>query len=72
LHSVRHSFASIQVSKGVSLAAVRQSLGHSSDTLTVDLCGRWLPTEAEVLEILPVAGRPSTGNRPGEDARASA
>ena len=72
MHSCRHSFASIQISKGVPIAAVKGWLGHSSIALTVDLYGSWLPTEAEVVEILPVAFGTSTGNRAQELARASA
>jgi len=42
-------------------------------TLTVDLYGSWLPTEAEVLELLPVAEGVSTGSRAAEEGvRASA
>jgi len=40
--------------------------------LTVDLYGSWLPTEAEVLELLPAAKGASTGNKAEELARASA
>jgi integrase len=72
MHSLRHSFASIQISKGVPIAAVRGWLGHASIVLTVDLYGSWLPTEAEVLELLPVAKGASTGNKAEELARASA
>jgi len=63
---------SIQISKGVPITAVRGWLGHASIALTVDLYGNWLPTEAEVVEILPVAFGASTGNRAEDLARASA
>ncbi len=62
LHSLRHSFASIHISRGVSIAAVRQWLGHSTIALTVDLYGSWLPTEAGVLEIPPVAESSRNGS----------
>jgi hypothetical protein len=42
-HSLRHSFASLLLSDGVSPAYVQRQLGHSSIKLTVDLYGKWLP-----------------------------
>jgi len=72
MHSLRHSFASIQISKGVPIAAVRGWLGHASIALTVDRYGSWLPTEAEVLEILPVSRGAAAGSRAEELARAGA
>jgi integrase len=42
-HSLRHSFASILLSEGVSLQFVQRQLGHRSVTMTADLYGRWLP-----------------------------
>jgi len=42
-HSLRHTFASVLISAGVSPAYVQRQLGHSSIALTVDLYGRWLP-----------------------------
>jgi len=42
-HSLRHSFASILLSEGVSPAYVQRQLGHASIKLTVDTYGRWLP-----------------------------
>jgi len=42
-HSLRHSFASILLSDGVSPAYVQRMLGHASIKLTVDTYGKWLP-----------------------------
>jgi site-specific recombinase XerD len=39
MHSLRHSFASIQVSKGASIAAVQQWLGRAWIAQTVDTYG---------------------------------
>lgn len=43
VHSLRHGYASILVSRGVSLEYVRRQLGHASIRLTADLYGRHLP-----------------------------
>jgi integrase len=42
-HGLRHSFASILLSEGVSPAYVQRMLGHASIRLPVDLYGKWLP-----------------------------
>jgi integrase len=42
-HCLRHTFASLLLSDGVSPAYVQRILGHSSIKPTVDLYGRWLP-----------------------------
>ncbi len=42
-HGLRHTFASLLLSDGVSPAYVQRMLGHSSIKLTVDLYGKWLP-----------------------------
>lgn len=43
IHDLRHSCATHLVQNGVSLAYVRQQLGHSSITLTVDRYSHWIP-----------------------------
>lgn len=43
LHSLRHSYASLLVARGVSPAYVQRALGHASIALTLDLYGRHLP-----------------------------
>jgi len=40
--NLRHSFASLLLSGGASVAFVQRQLGHASIQLTVDLYGRWL------------------------------
>jgi integrase len=72
MHSLRHSFASIHVSKGVSIAAVKQWLGHASIAQTVDTYGAWLPTEAGVLDLLVVAEGPICGGKAEGQGRANA
>jgi integrase len=42
-HSLRHSYASIQLARGVSIYYVQRQLGHASIQMTVDHYGRWLP-----------------------------
>lgn len=42
-HCLRHTYASILISDGVSLAYVQRQLGHKSIKLTVDTYGKWLP-----------------------------
>jgi integrase len=63
-HSLRHSFASILISKGVPIAYVQQALGHASISMTVDTYGSWLPVEARgaVNVLSPVTKGASTGN----------
>lgn len=42
-HSLRHTYASLLLSSGVSVQYVQRQLGHKSITMTADLYGRWLP-----------------------------
>jgi integrase len=42
-HDLRHSFASLLISQGESLAYVRDQLGHSSIQITVDTYGHLVP-----------------------------
>ncbi len=44
-HSFRHTYASLLLADGVSIAYVQRQLGHASITLTVDLYGKWLPMD---------------------------
>jgi len=44
-HSLRHTFASLLLSAGVSPAYVQRQLGHSSIKITVDIYGHWIPGE---------------------------
>ncbi|HEX7680320.1 MAG TPA: tyrosine-type recombinase/integrase [Thermoanaerobaculia bacterium] len=43
IHDLRHSFASHLIQNGESLAYVRDQMGHSSITVTVDVYGHQLP-----------------------------
>lgn len=51
-HGMRHTFASILLSKGESLQFVQKQLGHSSITLTSDVYGSWLPIERKTTGVL--------------------
>jgi integrase len=42
-HALRHTYASLLISRGVSLAYVRDQLGHSSIQVTVDVYGHLVP-----------------------------
>jgi integrase len=55
LHDLRHSYASILISAGVSPAYVQQQLGHASIQLTVDT----------YTHFIPGAGRQALANLPG-------
>jgi integrase len=43
LHDLRHTFASLLIQNGESLAYVRDQLGHSSIQVTVDIYGHLVP-----------------------------
>jgi len=42
-HALRHTYASLLIQRGVSLAYVRDQLGHSSIQVTVDIYGHLVP-----------------------------
>ncbi len=42
-HSLRHSYASLMLQQGESVAYIQRQLGHASIQLTVDTYGKWLP-----------------------------
>jgi len=42
-HDLRHTFASLQIQNGESLAYVKEQLGHSSIKITVDVYGHLVP-----------------------------
>jgi integrase len=42
-HSLRHTFASLHLQAGESVAYVQRQFGHASIKLTVDTYGKWLP-----------------------------
>jgi len=41
-HTLRHSYASLLLSQGVSPVYVKEQLGHHSISVTVDIYGRWI------------------------------
>jgi integrase len=54
-HSLRHTFARIALENGAPITWVKQQLGHSSITLTVDRYGRW-ERKAEKEQAAKLAG----------------
>jgi integrase len=44
-HGLRHTFASLLLQDGVSLADVQRMVGHADPRLTATLYGKWLPVE---------------------------
>jgi integrase len=54
-HCLRHTYASLLLSRGESIQYVQRQLGHSAITMTADVYGRWLEvarTKVGVLEGL--------------------
>lgn len=43
VHDMRHTYASLLISKGISLAYVKDQLGHSSIKITIDIYGHLIP-----------------------------
>jgi hypothetical protein len=43
IHDIRHTYASLLLSEGVSPVYVKEQLGHSSIQMTVDIYGHWIP-----------------------------
>jgi integrase len=43
LHDTRHTYASIQIGRGVSLVYIKEQMGHSSIKVTVDTYGHLVP-----------------------------
>lgn len=46
VHGLRHTWASLHVAAGTSLAWIQQQLGHSSIELTISTYGSWLKAQA--------------------------
>ena len=42
LHSLRHTYASLLLSQGVSPVYVKEQMGHHSISITVDIYGHWI------------------------------
>jgi integrase len=54
-HSLRHTFGSLLVASGASLAYVKEQMGHASISMTVDVYGSWLP-KSDVAAVNRVFG----------------
>ncbi len=57
-HDLRHTFASLLLSRGENLLYVSQQLGHSSPQITLKVYAHWIPTEGqrEAVNRLPSLG----------------
>ncbi|WP_433191144.1 tyrosine-type recombinase/integrase [Actinoallomurus sp. CA-150999] len=44
-HTLRHTYASLQIAAGTSLTALQRRMGHGSIHVTSDIYGHLLPTE---------------------------
>ena len=53
IHDIRHTYATLRISKGDNIADVSRQLGHHSVKLTLDIYYHWMPGEkkAEVDEL---------------------
>ncbi len=70
MHTTRHTFASLLISRGESLAYVKELMGHSSIQITVDIYGHILPTEnRNILNSLDTPNR--TPYTPTESKKAA-
>lgn len=43
IHDLRHTYATLRISKGDNIQDVSNQLGHSSTTLTLDVYSHWMP-----------------------------
>jgi integrase len=56
LHDLRHTFASLLIQNGESLAYVKDQMGHSSIKVTVDIYGHLVPgANRQAVNRLPTA-----------------
>ncbi len=46
-HTIRHTYASLLLSAGMSMHYVKEQLGHSSIQMTVDIYGHFVPSESK-------------------------
>jgi integrase len=47
VHDIRHTYASLLLSQGVTPVYVKDQMGHDSIRTTVDIYGHWIPTSGE-------------------------
>jgi integrase len=69
IHDLRHTYASLRISKGDNIADVSNQLGHFSETFTMKIYYHWIPgkKKAEVDELDDQEFRDKTGEN--DDAR---
>jgi integrase len=46
-HDMRHTYATLRLSKGDSLAEVSKEMGHSKADITYQIYYKWLPSESK-------------------------
>jgi integrase len=63
VHDLRHTAATLWLGSGMDAKTVQHWLGHESMTLTVDLYGHWLGSDADVAALSRFAA--SLGGAPG-------
>jgi integrase len=66
LHSLRHTFGSGLISRGISPAYVQAQMGHASVQMTVDEYGSWLPVRVPgAVDLLAdaIVSAPSRGHQ---------
>jgi integrase len=62
IHDMRHTYASLLLSDGVTPMYVQRQLGHSSITMTCDVYGTWIPDGSRAL-VNQLDRTPSVDNR---------
>jgi integrase len=68
LHDTRHTFASILLMNGESLAYVKDQLGHSSIKMTVDVYGHFIPgANRQAVNKLPSLSTPTALSKTAAD-----
>lgn len=70
-HCLRHTYATLLLQQGTSIAYVQRQLGHASIQLTVDTYGKWLPihdkTAIDLLDSKSGSKMVATGQDEAED-----
>ena len=74
LHDLRHTYASLLIQQGESLAYVQQQLGHSSVQVTVDVYGHLIPganrAAVDRLDAQPARNPAATSANPSRTRKA--